>query len=85
MLAVRRAGHLLSCSPGCCGASPAGTHDAVGHQVVPVKLPATVVLLVEILHLWDEVFQLCRQGDEDLLAAPRPCSGVQDLYVDGVG
>lgn len=62
-----------------------GTHDAVGHQVVPVKLPAAVVLLVEVLHLWDEVFQLCRKGNEDLLAAPGPGSSIQDLYVDRVG
>lgn len=52
---------------------------------MPVKLPATVVLLVEVLHLWDEVFQLRGEGDEDLLAAPRPRSGIQDLYVDRVG
>lgn len=52
---------------------------------MPVKLPAAVVLLVEILHLWDEVFQLCGEGDEDLLAAPRPRSGIQDLDIDGVG
>lgn len=62
-----------------------GTHNAIGHQVMPVKLSAAVVLLVEILHLWDEVFQLCREGHEDLLAAPGPRSGIQDLYVDGVG
>lgn len=61
------------------------THDSVGHQVMPVELPAAVVLLVEVLHLWDEVFQLRRKGDEDLLAAPRPRSSIQDLDVDGVG
>lgn len=63
----------------------AGTHDAVGHQVMPVQLPAAVVLLVEILHLWNEVFQLCGEGDKDLLAAPRPRPRIQDLDVDGVG
>lgn len=51
---------------------------------MPVELPATVVLLVEVLHLWDEVFQFCGEGDEHLLAASRPRSGIQDLYVDGV-
>lgn len=61
------------------------THDSVGHQVMPVELPAAVVLLVEVLHLRDEVFQLRGKGDEDLLAAPRPRSSVQDLDVDGVG
>lgn len=61
------------------------THDSVGHQVMPVELPAAVVLLVEVLHLRDEVFQLRGEGDEDLLAAPRPGSSVQDLDVDGVG
>lgn len=61
------------------------THDAVGHEVMPVKLPAAVVLLIEVFHLWYQIFQLCRQRDEDLLAAPRPRSSIQDLYVDRVG
>lgn len=61
------------------------THDAVGHEVMPVELPAAVVLLIEVLHLWYQVLQLCRQRDEDLLAAPRPRSGIQDLDVDRVG
>lgn len=60
------------------------THNAVGHEVMPVKLPATVVLLVEILHLWNQIFQLCRKRDKNLLAAPRPRSSVQDLNVDRV-
>lgn len=50
-----------------------------------MQLPAAVVLLVEVLHLWDEVLQLGRKGDEDLLAAPGPGPSIQDLYVDGVG
>lgn len=60
------------------------THDAIGHEVMPVELPATVVLLVKIFNLGDQIFQLHGQRDENLLAAPRPRSGVQDLYVDRV-
>lgn len=60
------------------------THNAIGHEVMPVQLPAAVVLLVEIFHLRDQVLQLRGQRHKHFLAAPRPCAGVQDLYVDRV-
>lgn len=46
------------------------THDAVGHEVMPVKLPATVVFLIEVFYLWYQILQLCRKRDKNLLAAP---------------
>ena len=61
------------------------THDAVGHEVVPVELPAAVVLLVEVLHLRDQVLELGGQRHKHLLAAPGPRPRVQDLDVHAVG
>jgi len=60
------------------------THDAVGHEVMPVELASAVIPLVEVFHLGDQVLQLRGQRDENLLAASRPCSGVQDLNVHAV-
>lgn len=45
------------------------THNAVGHEVMPVELPTAVIPLVEVLHLGDQVLQLCGQRDENLLTA----------------
>ena len=60
------------------------THYAIGHEVVPVQLPAAVVPLVEVLHLRDQVLQLRGQRDEHLLTAAGPRSSVQDLNVHTV-
>ena len=60
------------------------THDAVGHEVMPVEFASAVIPLVEVFHLGDQVLQLRGQRDENLLAAPRPRSGVQDLNVHTV-
>lgn len=34
------------------------TYNSIGHEVMPVEFSAAVVLLVEVFHFWDEVFQL---------------------------
>lgn len=46
------------------------THDAVGHEVMPVEFAAAVIPLVEVFHLGDQVLQLGGQRDKNLLAAP---------------
>ncbi len=45
------------------------THNAVGHEVMPVEFATAVVPLVEVFHLWDQVLQLRGQRDKNLLAA----------------
>lgn len=60
------------------------THNAVGHEVMPVEFATAVIPLVEVLHLGNQVLQLRGQRDKDLLTASRPGSGVQDLNVHAV-
>lgn len=49
-----------------------------------MEFPTAVVPLVEVLDLGDQVLQLRRQRDENLLAAPGPRPGVQDFNVHAV-
>ena len=62
----------------------AAAYNAVGHEVVPLELPALVLASVEVLHLGDVVLQLHGKTHcyPVTAACPRPC--VQDLQVDGV-
>ena len=60
-------------------------YDAVAHVMVPLQLAATVFVAVELFHLRDEVFELCRKSDGDAVGAARPRTCVEDLDVDGVG
>lgn len=43
-----------------------------------------MVLFIEVFYLWYQILQLCRKRNENLLAAPRPCTSIQDLNVDRV-
>lgn len=60
------------------------THNAVGHEVVPVEFASAVIPLVEVFHLRDQVLQLRGQRDKNLLTASWPRAGVQDLNVHAV-
>lgn len=35
-------------------------YRAIGHVVMPQQFPSWMLLAIEILHLWDEIFQLHR-------------------------
>ncbi len=60
------------------------THDAVGHEVVPLEFAAVVLHAVELLDLRDVVLELHGQRHRDAVRRARPRARVQDLYVDRV-
>ena len=60
------------------------THNAIGHEVMPLQLAATVFMPVELFHLRDVVLKLHGESDGYPVTAPCPRSRIQDLDVDGV-
>lgn len=51
---------------------------------MPVEFTTAMIPLVEVFHLGDQVLQLCGQRHKNLLAAPGPSAGIQDLNVHTV-
>lgn len=43
---------------------------------MPVEFTSTVIPFVEILHLWDQILQLCGKRHKDLLTASGPGSSI---------